>query len=535
MTKYLFVLVCLSFIPPSFAVNLDGTFPANKVGEASAPKRFPGADPLKNKNLKPALPPAKFDNKTYNSVRLDGDLQLHPSCELEAERLKVSPKELKSKMDAHMRRMMDRMLSCIHNYPEMKGYVEEAIAQTRRQSFKCEAPFGAKGMYNRPKGENYWAYNAGGEIVVSSSMLDALVGPASSNEKHSDKAMASIFHELLHSTHANNRHDHNDVELKGAKIENLKANCEDNVSMDRVNIIESLCIGAHLSASKEDAAQIMADRMDMCGTDKGCRETFTAKGNNFDEEWPWLRIPNRDISNAAATKLCQRIKDDGRCLHMRKTQGKTITDSNAKIKDARKELEIRLNKILPRNESELSEELIALYPEVDKRYQALKGTSCFKAAFKTFPEAPGKFYSKHTKLKGITWKDWAKIKTNLRKHVRNIEEEAYEKMRDATSCKDENKEIDGFLSALNEKIYNTDSLQQLNVVAHSLLTGAYPTDPVLRNEKSEISRFLGPALNNYIKTLDKLHYQSPSFDCVAAGLAPFRAVEDANREPACEE
>jgi len=103
-------------------------------------------------------------------------------------------------------------------------------------------------------------------------------------------------------------------------------------------------------------------------------------------------------------------------------------------------------------------------------------------------------------------------------------------------CVETNKEIKTFLNEFWIKVKNSNSLNKLSNLYKSAFNGSYPEDESFRDENSEISQFIGKdVLRDYVRTLDQLHYKSPHFDCVAAGLAPFRALEEANRDPTCNE
>jgi len=296
-------------------------------------------------------------------------------------------------------------------------------------------------------------------------------------------------------------------------------------------------MGVNLSSSQESASQVLADRMDMCGTDRGCREMFTAKGNNFSEELPWYEIPNKDLSDDAATKLCARIKDDGMCLHFRNTQGKTITESNPKLQALKNRMEQRLYQLLPRANNTIPIEVISLYPDLNQRYEEMKDGNCFKSHFSTFPGAPGIFVAKQIKRENISPKDWADPKKNLLKHVRNFSDKMsiLIDQNPIPECAERNKEIKSLFFDLEQNLGKTDINATLNDVAASIYRGTFPEGSSLHDENSEISRLIGKdLLRDYMKGLDSFHYKSPKFDCIAAGLAPFRFMEEANRAPACE-
>lgn len=522
----------------AFALKKDGSFPPSPETESDAVDRATRLDPLGNSKPTESIPSITFEGKEYQSMRLEGGLQLHPSCELEAIRKGHNVDKFKKSMNSMMQTMLDRMVKCTETYPEMKSYVEEAISQYRRQVVRCEPPKGEKGMIKSISIENYWAYNDQKTITITSSLMDSAI--PLDGYPGSDKAMSSFFHELLHSTSCNNRHDHNEIETKSSNATISKDSCKENVTMDRVSVVESLCMGVRLNSSKQTASQILAHRMAMCGKDRGCRDLFTARGNNFDIFTTLFSSKTRDFKDDAATRLCQRIKDDGMCLHFRKSQGKVMTESNPKIKEVRRRLQDRINNILPGVTNKLPTAFLALYPDLNKRFDALKGKTCFKRHFYSPPDKPNDISALRTKVSTIPADHWSHYSA-IPNHFSGIAYDyshALARWEPDAECNSEEIEMKAFLNELTDKL-DSNSKKAMIPLGHLIRAnekGEYPDFTVLRDTKSDLVKLLGEDLViDYMKTMDELHHESPTFNCTAAGLTPFRSTEAALKKPnACE-
>lgn len=516
----------------AWAITSSGTIPEDSASEATAVERAFAFDKLGNTKSTKAPAPQKFESKIYKPMVLKGGLQLDPSCALEAERLGASTDHLKSKLNALAGRMMDRALKCRKAYPEMATYIDQMISRYRREVIRCEAPLGQKGLVEPdPKEEqNYAAYNDQKNITVTQKWLKKALGHEGLGWAPDD-AGSTLFHELLHSTSCNNRHDHNEIQKIAAGTEEDKKYCDDNVTMDRVAVVESLCMGGDINSSKKTASQVISDRTNMCGTDRGCRAMFTAKGNNENG------LPSKDLDNDDATRLCERIKDDGMCLHFRQTQGKTVTDANPKVKAARKKVKERLGKVLPGLENEVPLEVVKLFPDLHKRLEAVKDSSCFKRHFHLSPK-DGTLSSIRTTAKTVDSDLWKNSSSAMAEHFFKLSREYSAfigKFPPDQECGETEKEIKDVLSSLDEKITASSSFIPVRYFIKSLNDNEYPEFEELRQPDSALYRLLGKAVvEDYVSAMDKFHYDSPHFDCEASGLAPFRVMEKSKKGEVCD-
>lgn len=520
------------------AVNLDGTYPRDYEAELHAIRRAEGLDPMGNRKLKKALPGARFAGKEYKAIRLEGGLQLHPSCEREASRSAISREDFTKKMNQLMSTMMSKIIKCIDNYPEMKSYLLESISQFRRQTLRCEPTFGQKGLIKPIHiSGSYSAYNDGKSITLAGSVLESLLYEGREGE---DWAISTVFHELLHSTTCNNRHDHNEIETIPVTEYDSKT-CNDNVTMDRISVVESLCMGGGLNSSDKTATLLLAQRMNMCGSDRGCRDMFTAKGNShtFLGEIFGINFPNKDLDDNAANRICQRIKDDGMCLHFRNTQGPTITRSNPKVVAIREKMQKRLSEIMPDFSNKLSTDWIAIYPDLDKRFKTIKDGKCFKRNFYIPEDKPHEINSFRTTANTVSDAQWEKDDKGIPNRVVSIAKDLDNFLKNSSSdeCDKDNQEIKSILEDLGQRLDEGQASNTLRRMFKLISETKYPQFEPLMDSYSDARKILGHGLvEEYLDTMNKFHYQSPDFDCMAAGLAPFRIMENAVKKtaPLCE-
>ncbi|HXH74345.1 MAG TPA: hypothetical protein VNJ08_05240 [Bacteriovoracaceae bacterium] len=518
------LLALIFFCSNAYAVNLNGTISRDPASEASGIER--AISTLNNSKAPPrSISEEKFEGKKYKSIKLKGGLLLDPSCALEASRKGLNPGDLEEKMNLFMGKMMDKVVRCMEQYPEMKSYLQQAVEQYRSQDVRCDAPQGIKGLVN-PDRFNYDASHNWKGIRLSNALLTRVVG---NDKAGQDTALSTIFHELLHGTKCNNRHDHNDIERIGVTSGDDNVDCKNNVTMDRVSVVESLCMGEKLGYAKETASLVLAKRMNKCGTDRGCRDMFTSKGNNIDLILGLTGIsPNKDLDDSAATALCQRIKDDGMCLHYRNTQGKTITSTNPKVIAIRERLRLRLLKIGP-NSNQIQTEYLSLYPDLEKRFDKLKNNTCFKRHFYISPAHPNEINALRTEAKTIV--------TGISSHIKRLKNDLskFTSSLPPDSCSNDENEMISVLTDLSENLPSNPVFNKLRDAVSQDENLHYP-DSKSPFHNPDLANLLGKDLTaDYLKTMDQFHHESPNYDCVAAGFAPFRVMEAANQKPnACE-
>lgn len=533
MLRILFSASLLATSVAGYAVAINGAIPVDTESEATSIKRAQALDPS-TKHFTKDLPSQAFEGKTYKPIRLEGGMQLDSSCVLEAERMGVNSTQLKAVMEKNMARMLDRILKCGENYPELDKYLKETVYQYRRQIMKCDPPEKQKGLMVPLTNITYDAYNLKTSMVFSNNWLKRALGKTGNQRSH-NHALSTVFHEMLHSTSCNNRHDHNEVERMPATVESKDA-CNQNVSMDRISVVESLCMGEHFNSSGHPAARILANRISMCGTDRGCRDLFTAKGSNITwwEKTFYDASPSSHISDTQAGTLCARIKDDGMCLHFRANQGPVINGADAHLTAVRGNLDARINQVLPGLSNRVPVAFMKLYPDIQKRFDALKDGSCFKRNF--YEKNPEDINALRTTASTVPSSTWD-MDSALSSHIGRIATDlgSFLAKMNSDECTEETRELRSLLNDYGERLKSSTLVTQLRTLKASNNKGEYLKTKDLRNSSSELVQILGPELvQSYVRTMDKRHSDSPHFDCVATGLAPFRAVSDAARAPACD-
>lgn len=534
-------LIALTLFPLSvFAVDIDGMIPIDRESEKTALAEAAKHDPLGNAKPTKTPPDETFEGKKYKAIQINGGLQLHPSCELEASRMGMDRENFKKTMDELMRTMVDRMNRCMREYPEMSGWIRESISQFRRQVIKCEPPSGKKGLVApQPDIGTYDAYNEGSSITVSSNFVDRVVGNQGSGGAL-EASISTMFHELLHSTKCNNRHDHNSIERIPASVSNSKA-CDDNASMDRVSVVESLCMGTNLNSSTAPATEVLSNRLAMCGKDRGCRDLFTARGSDigFWQKLMGTSYPTSELSDDQATRLCQRIKDDGQCLHIRKTQGKVMTKSNPQIKAVVKRMKERIDQLTPGLTNQLPTEVLKLYPDLDAKFTSLKGSPCFKRHFYIPDSKPNEINALRSSAMTTNKEIFGQVSQAFGNHIDNIFKDYNQfikRFKPDEECGKTEKELGQVLKDFAEKASEDPNLWTLKELETQLEYGNYWEKASNLDPNTGIVKLIGKDLmQDYARTMDRFHHNSPKFDCVAAGLAPFRAMEAATKKPdACE-
>ena len=527
-----------------FSVDRDGRIERNPAGEATAHARAIELDPQGGSNLRGIEDSIESGGRSYHAIILNGGAQLHPSCLFEAQRAGKSEQVLRQTMNQRFARMLDAIISCRENYPEMSPYLDQSLSEYRRHVFRCEPPVGQEGLISI-RGSGYGGYNnyLGTSTLTSNTFL-SLLAPENKNMDIHSYGITALFHEILHSTSCNNRHDHDKIMPIPANAYIDRNTCDTNVTMDRVSVVESLCLGSDLVYSNGTASHLLARRMMLCGTDRGCRDMFTDAGNTV----PWYRnliMPNvsADLSNDQATRLCQRILDDGSCLQLRKTQGETITNSRPEVVALKRKMNERLLALIPQTTNQIPDGLWSLYPDLEQRFSALANTNCFRSQFN---RNDGKLHGQgylHLRTQSRFIPEAVNVFTRstgptLGRHLRGILDNLYESTNNFRSCSRDvqtREELQLVVTDLTQRLERDTSIDGSLLIINNLANNQFRFmgDASTRSPSSPLGRLLGEELTTeFNDVMDSLHYESPRFDCVRAGLTTFRAMEKSLAAPA---
>lgn len=125
------------------------------------------------------------------------------------------------------------------------------------------------------------------------------------------------MHEIFHATSANNRSDHNKIQLLPS------SGCGTGGIDDRVVLLTSLCTNTRLlekenssEKGRGDAIEILSRRMAECKM--GCHRVFTKAGNNYNFFKKTFVLKSKDLSEKSADFLCKKIQADNSCKQMQK-------------------------------------------------------------------------------------------------------------------------------------------------------------------------------------------------------------------------
>lgn len=518
------LILSLGPVPRADGLDLAGHWPADD-GHLTALGRAIALDPLASTKLRKSVP---------NSLVLATGSQMDASCVAMARSMGVTdPAQLRRSLDKTMARIADKTLKCRQAYPELGTYLGQWISQFRRQVFKCETD-----RIGSDEGEFAASSDMEGTITLSKGSFKKLLN-LDNNEDNYLESQSTVLHELLHSTKCNNRHDHNHIEAVPASYESDRNTCRDNSTLDRVSVVESLCSGDKLNSSDANARLVLAKRMNLCGTDRGCRSMFTSAGNNI-TFFNGSSIPNEDLSNDAATRLCQRIKDDGMCLHLRITQGPTITRSRPQVIQLKAAMEAKMRKLIPSSTNHLPLEIWDQFPELKSEFEALKDTPCFRTQFR--PAPAGGYYAIRTQgrfIENNLFEFSAIGSGNIETHLSQIVDNLQSTSANFNTCKNDAQNTDRLVAVMG-KLKKSLKARDYNIQLHAMLiwmTGRdefsfYPEDDDKRKPDSKFAKLLGSQLHSqWVNTMDRFHHESPNFDCVAAGISPFRIMEGATGSP----
>jgi hypothetical protein len=277
-----------------------------------------------------------------------------------------------------------QMVGCRRRYPELTPYIEQWMTQARRNVIEC--------VEDSKENETVGGWNdtRGTTTLPRKDLLRAIsevtIVDVDWGMTFRSQGMNTFVHENLHSTTANNRLDHSAVEFTQTQTgADSKTNlvepggCKDDVLVDRVNILTSLCTGENIAGSDLTAFKLLHSRITGCGMKRACHEVFASSIQ--DSPWPSEGLPPKQVES-----LCNRLYEDGQCMHLLESQGDALIGGDPEVQRVARKLHARLRELAPSHSNEIPSSWMKLFPELKIRLDALEsGSSCFRALFLTTP------------------------------------------------------------------------------------------------------------------------------------------------------
>jgi hypothetical protein len=487
-------------------------------------------------------------------------MRFESSCSQMLDSAADSRKKQLASLSATISAAFYRVLRCRSRYPELDSWIRQWISSARRQNISC-----ANEAFKGTKFDASNAYND--HTTLSKDAFEMMIGASSTDLDKDTIALiplsgivGSFIHEIFHSTGANNRFDHNDLQLRLPRHHvNERTNldvveCNDDIAQDRINLIESLCTDRPLPDAKQNAALELSARMAQCPESKGCvgvfsNDTFsnqvtlgTSQGN------PNQVIPSEKLSLMQSHLLCARIRDRFECQNSltsffrspRDKQEPNLTkkmSGNSDFLVVIKELRKRLEKITPAHTNELPGELLKADSSALAEFKTLETDSCFRSLFRVAPS--GNYFFETGDLNGVKIENFT-FSGSLSDHIKiNLLPFLVKFSMTKKNCNDSDvpKRVAKALTRIQEKLETTSVVDNINRyydLASNDFRGPLPN----LGERFDYMQYqyadIGPVIFDLLgkdfliklqSILMHLHPKSPDFDCSAAGFSAYTAAE----------
>ncbi|MCC7440916.1 MAG: hypothetical protein IT285_04750 [Bdellovibrionales bacterium] len=467
--------------------------------------------------------------------------RIHPDCLSLAARRIADPALVKQRLRDWVSDAFAEITDCHGRYSALAPYLQQWRARARAMKVTCVDPADLADI-------DFAAISHGEDHfeIVRPTLFGILAGrggsytetyktkegkPATRGSTYSG-VVHTFVHEVFHSTDANNRVDHNDIETLGPEEDGV---CGSNVAMDRVCVLSSFCTDEWLTSSVERAQEVLFKRMTQCGRRRGCEDLFTGEAGNYG--W-WNHLTGSHSSDdlipaKQAAQLCSQIKSEGYCEHMLDTQGPINTRANARLSAFQPMLLDRWGAVLPRAQNMVPKTLIDSQPGFRERLDAIAGSDCFKSLFRL--NNLGELYAVHGKVPMVAIPSpfihfGPGGPGSLSGHLSTLHSATQAAIPDRAACQGEEPrrqaaEILDWLWDLRDQVWGVDFHElyraSLSRAIHLpepgyFLSGRPSVDDIL---KERLSRLLGrELLLQYERALLVGHHTSPAFSCSAAGL-----------------
>lgn len=437
--------------------------------------------------------------KLEKSVRLTTGAVLDESCLQVAKDENIPQDKFIRRFEKSLKVTAHNMLECEKSYPELRPYISEWVTSYRRHYFKCTNK-DESSNYNTIFGTTYLTYNT----------MTALTSPRyiKSGAYH-QTALGTLAHEILHTTSCNNRADHNDIE--NIQINN-KNFCGNNISLDRVSVVEALCIDAQ--SFKGPITKLFVQQKEQCKKNT-CERLFNGASSSIGIAYGIFR-PAKDLSKDAAQKLCARIHDDGQCLIKRENNAKELWNKSSEIQGILAQIRERLKDYMPQIHDELPLGHLDYHPALKEDYRRIQASDCFKNQFEQTPH-------------GIIPKSGNKSPMPYDDHFDQTMTSLHSRwMNSLKTCSvSDRRRISKFLNNIRAEEVRMTLAPHFRWIEGSEMLDQKDTrtEDAFRG-KDEFEKILGQKLHQeFLKVMNNHHPQSANFDCVKEGLSPFRTME----------
>lgn len=458
-------------------------------------------------------------------------LQFHRNCfDLLGSTL-VSREQAERNLDAVVFDAFERIaLKCPAKHPELDKYFREWITMLRRSVIVCtakkrkELDYSAMNLNSKGSLKPYLSARETAELETPSFFK---LGSFSSDHKPtilypSDTFVSAavstpsdllwdsqlLIHEVLHSTSANNRRDHNDVE----KIGPGKAGaCGNDVGIDRINMITAMCADEKLDDDlKITAEDYVFKRTNLCGP-RQCEKLFADPTVTLDlaDVFDNFYTPTSGLKLSSARRVCARMYEEGACRHDLALQGEKITATKfAELNRIGALIRERLYELFPHTPAQLHPRVLDLAPGYRDSLRALSGDPCFKSVFKDV--VGGALYVRDA--------DLGEARTPSERFYATINA-ARMKIARAPECGTfwPAYNLRGILDGLNYQVasklfYKSAYSEMIQYRYQNKAEISF--EPAFMQEHAELRELVGGELfDSYLAAVRKYHYKSPEFRC----------------------
>lgn len=510
-----------------------------------------GWDPMRQALRRPDVPGA---------YRSKFGLQVHPYCFQIAKQNGIERAEAEKNFENALElSVRSIVVDCREKYPELSPYLKEWVTQARRTVLTCTQRDGEDSGFSgmnvpEPKMRYFvaprdaWAgippspvkgqiRNIQPVVVFSK---DVFMEFAKRPEfQFSLEYVNTLIHELLHSTHANNRLDHNRLNYKPMKS---TASCKEvDLSWDRVSAVAAMCANDHSEDYDwEKFVVAMSRKIENCGI-QSCEKLFTGKHGQSgapDRAHFWLApfenyyLPSGGLKPEAAQRLCQRIRGEGECLKRLPEEGPEYTRDHPELNRIGKKLRQRLSEVFP-DDLRITRPLLDLAPAVEMGLKRLKDNGCFKKAFEFLPngellyKGPGHLKARADAPKPLTGADF--LESQEEKYLFMIE--AFRRIPECATGEGPQEiedQLREFRKQQGHHLFFSPPLHAA-LIRGGLVESQDGYEFYFSPDTGSLAVefVIGKKLfSEYEHALSKYHYRSPKFSCEAAGYHSTRAAEN---------
>ncbi|MEW6056960.1 MAG: hypothetical protein AB1540_10130 [Bdellovibrionota bacterium] len=332
--------------------------------------------------------------------------------------------------------------------------------------------------------------------------------PAYETQQH--LASDTLIHEVLHSTQANNRRDHNQIRPNSNKLR-----------LDRILVITRMC--TRMSQDSADHALIepllfpgslAKSPLQLAQNLKNCHNLFTSR-TGFSLESKYL--PSKGLSAIQAASLCQAIASTARCWRKLRTEGARFTKNSPLLMKFTDAFRKRFTELALPDTNEISPTIVSWSPRLQNLLSRPISSSCLQDAFQITEGKAVRIATPYTI--GFSFE------ANPGEHILTKVQSAIDQLQSLSLC-DDNERRD-FLEAFQElhsnlaevfrsAIYQDFVLKRLNHQAEASYRPPGRLSNLTSPDRNSLFReLIGEGLyDSYLYTLEQVHHLSPKYECV---------------------